>query len=289
MDPVIGEEATESTWKILRKRRLLPGAMTSNEDFASHFQTLTDVNNMFQELPGEAIANPDTILHVVRQHQLDIQGRYPRFSKHILRLSTAALAIFCMRTSDMSIREHALLLWTIEGTDFLRFHEGDCYMLHPCGAFQRYKGVPADSSRLHNFLLQLEGMFRRLPEDTPREAHALLRAINQQWQEAGEDDEAFGLRCVRSAVSNVGENLLKQRGGEDGADMDADVHNWRFHAARVVLQLKVRLARELTEEKLLHYMVEWCETPKRAAPAVCFEDCCMLYSDDGAARQAGCL
>ena len=125
------------------------------------------------------------------------------------------------------------------GTEFLLFHEGDCCMLQPGGAFQRYKGVPADSSCLRTFLLQLEGMFRRLPEDTPREAQALSRAINHQWQETEEDDEAFRKRCIWSAVSNVGENLrtAKQRGGEDGADMDSDVHSWRFHAARVVLQL----------------------------------------------------
>ena len=53
----------------------------------------------------------------------------------------------------------------------------------------------------------------------------------------------------------------------------------------MVLQLKVRLARELTEDKLLHYMVEWCETPKKSAPACCFEDCCVEYRNDGVARQ----
>ncbi|CAL1137736.1 unnamed protein product [Cladocopium goreaui] len=184
----------------------------------------------------------------------------------------------------MSIREHALMLWIIEGSDFLRFHEGDCYMLHPCGAFQRYKGVPPDSSRISSLLLELEGMFRRFPEDSPRDHERLLQVINQQWQEAGENEELLKTRCIKAAVSNVGESLVKQRGGDD-ADMDGDVKNWRVYAARVVLQLKVRLARELTEEKLLHYMVEWCETPKRTASACCFEHCCVEYCDEGVARQ----
>lgn len=285
-EPVFGEEIPESTWNILRKRRLIPGAFTSHEDFANLFQSLAIANDNFQAEPGEPIDNPDTILHVVQQRRRDIERQYPRFSKHMVRMATAAQAIFCLRTADMSLREHALMLWIIEGVDFLRFHEGDCFMLHPCGAFQRYKGVPPDTSRISDFLLQLEGLFRRLPEDTPRDAVQLLQAIHSEWQRAGEDDEVFGRRCVKAAVSSVGENLLKQRGGEDAPDVDSDLHNWRFHTARAVLQLKVRLARELTEEKLLHYMVEWCESIKRMAPACCFEDCCVEYCEDGVARQA---
>ena len=285
-DPVLGEETSESTWNILKKRRLLPGALTSHEDFANLFQSLADANEDFQIQPGEPIDNPDTILYVVQKRQQDIERQYPRFSKHIVRMATAAQAIFCMRVADMSLREHALMLWIIEGLDFLRFHDGDCYMLHPCGAFQRYKGVPPDTSRISDFLLQLEGLFRRLPEDVPRDPQQLLQAIDHEWRGAGENDESLSRKCIKAAVSNVGESLLKQRGGEDAPDLDADVHNWRFHAARTVLQLKVRLARELTEEKLLHYMVEWCETSKQAAPACCFEDCCIQYCENGVARQA---
>ena len=281
-DPVLGEDASETTWRTLRKRRLLPGALTSDEDFGNFFEALNISNDQFQAQPGEAVENPDTILHIVRKHESDIKSKYPRFSSHMVRLSTAALAIFCMRTADMSIREHALMLWILEGTDYLRFHEGDCYMLHPCGAFQRYRGVPADSGRVTNFLLQLEGLFRRLPEDLPREPEQLLEAIRGQWEAAGEDEAALAQRCLRAALSNVGESLLRQRGGgEELNDVDSDVKHWRYHAARVVLQLKVRLARELTEDKLLHYMVEWCETPKKSAPACCFEDCCIEYGNDG--------
>ena len=282
---VLVEDASEATWRILRKRRLLPGAATSEADFGNLFETLGAANAQFQAEPGEGIENPDTILHIVQSHETEIRRQHPRFSRHMVRLSTAALAIFCMRTADISMREHALMLWILEGTDFLRFHEGDCYMLHPSGAFQRYRGVPPDSSRVHNILLQLEGLFRRLPEDLPRERLPLLQAIRRQWEEAGESDETFAQRCVRAAVSNVGEHLTKHRGGEDELDVDSDVKHWRFHAARVVLQLKVRLARELTEDKLLHYMVEWCETPKKSAPACCFEDCCVEYRNDGVARQ----
>ena len=260
-DLVLGDEAPESTWQILRKRRLFPGAITSHEEFDGLFESLDQVNDEFQSLPGEGIENPDT----VKKYGGDIRSKSPRFCNHMVRLSTAALAIFCLRTADMSMRERALMLWILEGTDFLRFHEGD---------------------RVAEFLLGLEGLFRRLPEGLARDPGALLEAIRQQWEDAGEDNATLMRRCVKSAVSNVGENLLKGRGGDEGLDVDADVQNWRFHAARVVLQLKVRLARELAEDKLLRYMVEWCEIPKKAAPICCFEDCCVEYCENGVARQA---
>lgn len=188
----------------------------------------------------------------------------------------------------MYLREHALLLWIIEGGKYMRFHEGDCYILHPCGAFQRYKGVPPDSSRMGNFLLQLEGMFRRLPADLQRDQDLLLQAIQHMWEEAGGDDLEFAQRCIKAAVSNVGDSLInkRQRGEDAEVDVNSDQVHWRFHAAKMVLQLKARLVREISEEKLLNYMVEWCETPKISSAGCCFEDCCIEYTSDGAARQA---
>ena len=126
---VLVEDASEATWRILRKRRLLPGAATSEADFGNLFETLGAANAQFQVEPGEGIENPDTILHIVQSHETEIRRQHPRFSRHMVRLSTAALAIFCMRTADISMREHALMLWILEGTDFLRFHEGDCYAI----------------------------------------------------------------------------------------------------------------------------------------------------------------
>ena len=41
---VLVEDASEATWRILRKRRLLPGALTSEEDFGNLFETLGAVN-----------------------------------------------------------------------------------------------------------------------------------------------------------------------------------------------------------------------------------------------------
>ena len=66
------------------------------------------------------------------------------------------------------------MLWIIEGEKYLRFHDGDCWMLHSSGAFQGYKGVPTDSGRVQAFLLALEGLFRRLPEDVERNPDDLL-------------------------------------------------------------------------------------------------------------------
>ena len=84
----IGDEVPESTWKVLKKRRLLPGALTSFDDFANLFQSLADVNVEFQGQPAEPVSNFDTILHVVQKYQDNIGALYPRFSKHMVRLAS---------------------------------------------------------------------------------------------------------------------------------------------------------------------------------------------------------
>ena len=149
---------------------------------------------IFKKIPPEQIENPDTILHVVQKYREDIHRKFPRFSDHLVRLTTVALAIFCMRNADMRLREHALMPWIIEGEKNCAFMKviAMCYIqVEP---FKDTEGVPPDSSRMHHFLLELEGLFRRLD---------LQRAIHEMWCEAGEDDTLFASKCVKSAVGNV--------------------------------------------------------------------------------------
>ena len=91
-------------------------------------------------------------------------------------------------------------------------------------------------------------------------------------------------------MCNLGDSLLRRRGDDDvEAPGDVGLRHWRVHAAKVVQQLKSRLARELTEDKLLNYMIEWCDTPKSITPGCCYEDCCMIYPEGGVASQAGAV
>ena len=46
------------------------------------------------------------------------------------------------------------------------------------------------------------------------------------------------------------------------------------------------LTRELTEEKLLRHMCEWCETKKRAVASRCYEDLCVTYDDLASRKDA---
>ena len=61
---------------------------------------------------------------------------------------------------------------------------------------------------------------------------------------------------MKAAVSNVGDSVInkRQRGEDVEVDMISDQVHWRFHAAKMVLQLKARLVREISEEKLLNYI-----------------------------------
>ena len=52
-------------------------------------------------------------------------------------------------------------------------------------------------------------------------------------------------------------------------------------------QVKKQLSYEFTKDKLLHYMSEWCGTPKLVQGACCYEDCAVENDlEDVAAKQA---
>ena len=127
-------------WEKLRKRRLQPGAATSDADFQDFFTKLGRPNAFFQETPAEGIDASDTILERVRN-----------IRDHVTRLSVGALAFARVRQADIFLREHAMVYWIGEGGLNLRFHAGDCNMRTPSGAFQQHRGVPPDHSRVQTF------------------------------------------------------------------------------------------------------------------------------------------
>ena len=100
---------------------------------------------------------------MVATHKTRIARLYPEASEYLLRLLTAAVAVLTLRTADVFLREHATVVWIIEGGCSMRFHHGDCYLLHPSGAFQQYKGFPLDCARIHAFLMHLEGLGAKAP------------------------------------------------------------------------------------------------------------------------------
>ena len=152
------EDADDKVWEVLKKRRLLPGAATSDQDFDSLFAGLEASRVAFQNDPADQADQSNSIPQIVQKHKFQISTDFPDLSEYMTNLMTAAVAVLSLRTVDVFQRENAMMLFIIEGEKYMRFHHGDCYVLHASGAFQHYKGLPLDCSRVHRFLLHLEGL-----------------------------------------------------------------------------------------------------------------------------------
>ena len=64
---------------------------------------------------------------------------------------------------------------------------------------------------------------------------------------------------------------------EEGADASQP---WMLSTAKLIMVVKRQLTREITEDKLLHYMSEWCNTTKKQEASCCYEDCAIKYDDE---------
>lgn len=84
-----------------------------------------------------------------------------------------------MRLCDAYLREQIYLLWLMEGGRFLRVHNGQCFLYHDSGAFQVFRGsLPEQTvARMKEFILQLEGLFRTLPEGVDRTVDDIVKAV----------------------------------------------------------------------------------------------------------------
>ena len=272
----------ESTWDRLRKRRLQPGAATSDQDFAAFFSRLSLANSHFQDIAPEPWDTSDTILERVRVLTAHAKREVPQAPDYVTRLCVGVLAFARVRQADIFLREHAMVYWIVEGGRSLRFHAGDCYMRTPSGAFQQHRGVPPDHSRVQTFLLHLEGVFRLLPAPCVRRETELLQAVAQMWQDTDRDEAAFLDRCLNAALSAAEPSRrggFRERDGEDGGDGADSSIPWPLVTAKAILVVKRQLTREITEDKLLHYMSEWCDTTKNPEPSCCYEDAAILYDE----------
>ena len=261
-----------STWDRLRKRRLQPGAATSDQDFAAFFSQLGVANSVFQDIAPEPLDTSDTILERVRVLTAHAKREVPEAPDYVTRLCVGVLAFARVRQADIFLREHAMVYWIVEGGRSLRFHAGDCYMRTPSGAFQQHRGVPPDHSRVQTYLLHLEGIFRLLPTPCVRREAELLQAVSRMWQDADRDEGAFLDVCLNAALNAAEPSRrggFRERDGEDGGDAADPSIPWPLVTAKAILVVKRQLTREITEDKLLHYMSEWCDTTKNREQPSC--------------------
>jgi len=164
----------------IKKRRLLPGAASSDVDFLQMFHNYdTSATTDLRDVKANVVVQKASIVHRTKELLRMVTEAHPGWHSYLRQLAVGALSMYRLRLTDMFLREQVLLLWVIEGGDYIRAHGGSCYMYHDDGAFQTYKGIPPESTfgRVKEFLLRLEGLFCLLPKDTKRSDVELLQAI----------------------------------------------------------------------------------------------------------------
>ncbi|CAE7260360.1 unnamed protein product [Symbiodinium sp. CCMP2592] len=278
------EAQDDSAWAALKRRRLLPGAATSDRDFRELFAGLEQYRAVFEHEASEVTEELNSIPNFVSRYRARIPRDYPGMSEYMIKLMTAAVAVLGLRTVDVFQQENAMMLWIIEGETHMRFHHGDCYILHNSGAFQHYKGSPLDCR-----------LFRQLPPGTRRTEHEVLQAVAVLLTRA-DSERDFLATCRSAAVNNAGDSLIKNKQahaapqadeGDAGREGEGEVpaSHWNIYSARMIISFERNIIREMAEDKLISYMIEFCEQPMMQVSGCCYNDCCVIYPGASPAEQ----
>ncbi len=57
--------------------------------------------------------------------------------------------------------------------------------------------------------------------------------------------------------------------------------SWTSHVALTITRLAAKLTAALLSERIVPYYTEWCDTPSKRVPGVCFQDTCVIFDVDG--------
>ncbi|CAE8584402.1 unnamed protein product [Polarella glacialis] len=263
-----------------RKRRLIKGASTSSSDFSKMFSSYLQSATAALDTCVKTIPTTQaTIVNIAKRLTTLIRADHPQWSDRVVRLGVAALSFYRMRPTDMCAREHCLLLWIAEGGNSMRAHKGSCYIYNDVGSFTPYKGIPPETTcaRMKDFILQLEGLFRRLPQGLKREDSELLKAVDTLLLE-DESEVTFVHKCTDAALFNLGDDRLKpSRGQFDDDAGSGPPSSWPIWIAQALRKVGMQVQRELLEGRLLTYFIEWCDPPVSKKAGVCYADTCILY------------
>ena len=146
-----------------KKRRLMPGASTSGQDFEALFDLTSEAcSSSLSSFPAVDEQQPVASVKELAKKQIEfVRLRQPTWPEDMVRLSAAAINVYRTRLTDIFVRDFVGLIWIIEGERYIRAHRGVCYLYHSEGAFDAYNGVPPESTfyRLKKTLLRLEGCF----------------------------------------------------------------------------------------------------------------------------------
>ncbi|CAK0822362.1 unnamed protein product [Prorocentrum cordatum] len=216
------------------------------------------------------------------------------------RVVACAVALHCFRLCDIGLREHCLLLHILLHDVAIRAHGGELYM-YADGSWLPFAGLVAESvlAQCKRGLLRVEGLF--LLVDTWKRADdaAFVEKCKVAWTSHGDTSIAFTAHCEVSASKGKRTSSRSQGPApgeaEDpaGPEQQGDPHlqgerdeaepneSQGEFAAKMAQKLSSALQNELLGTKLIKHYGEWCSTPKRPAPGVCFKDACLMFGPNG--------
>lgn len=269
------------------RRRAMPGAATSAQDFRRLLDiATTDARENLRGVQKQVPTSTGSIIQTRRKLHQQVGARYPSWPATFTRIGVAALAVYRMRLEDLWTRETALLIWVLEGETHLRVHNGVAFFYDEAGSYQVFKGVAPEGTlgRVKEILLWLEGFFRSMAPETKPEDDAILDALNAIL-ERGASAEVVLEQFMKRSLFQGPPRWRRRR--FPGAENDPPAEEadgggkWTMVTAQSVSKLGLQLQKGLLEEKLVSYLIEWCETPDIRRPGVCYSDSCILYEVEG--------
>ncbi|CAE7561822.1 unnamed protein product [Symbiodinium sp. CCMP2592] len=239
-----------------KKRRLMPGASTSSQEFQDLFDlTVAACSSSLTACPTVDEHQPVASVREQAKKQIAyVRLRQSTWPEDMVRLTAAAINVYRTRLTDIFVRDFVGLVWIIEGDRYIRAHRGVCFLYHSDGSFDPYSGVPPESTfyRLKKTLLRLEGLFRLMSPATERSDSAIVREVARVVSVYNSVAEFMALCEDTAVMADTLGTRRKSRHGEEG--------NPSPHAGR-----------------LLHFVIQWCDSPSNRASGCAYQDISVLY------------
>ena len=159
-----GIASSSGSQELLMRRMLIPGAISSADDFAARWKRSHEVWEILKPKTIHVAAGEIyTIQHFASKHHKAAKEAMAEQPERIQRLATTALATYTVRACDIGVRERILVLWVACGDILVRAHGDLIYCYNPeLGSWEACRGTYTEHvfRYLNNFLLEVEGCFR---------------------------------------------------------------------------------------------------------------------------------
>lgn len=200
-----------------------------------------------------------------------VSGAFPTWSQEV-RIAIGALCLEPLRSMGLLMQEYIMILYVIESPERLRAHNGVAVIYGAEGSWLPFSGVvlPTCLFRVKSYMIQPEGLCRRIPGTTQRTEAALLESIDEPFSRSGmpKREVLKGLQrteqvCVNRPNRRKGN---RNRGGVSDDEVPETISTWT-EGVRDGKPLP-RGCSALLGERLMRYFVQWCGTPKPTRSAM---------------------